>query len=1314
MNIISPHFWQRVAILGFALLFHFNLAHAETAYLVSYNQKNLYLFDTATSKLTSTIPLNSSEGISIVINPSGTRAYISQTAGGISIVDINSNLPIQKIEGYYEGGLIMNPQGTRLYAASRTTLNVIDTTNNNIIKSIDMSSLGELMFGLSMNSAGTKLYTPFLFGAGSSGNFFNIGIVDTVNSTFSSIDSCCDSAISTVLSPDNTRLYIVDNIGFVSVFNTATNAKIAKIPVSGNWGIKVNKQGTKIYVAGNPISVINTATNTVSNTISANASANLAFNASGNRLYAVGGDTVSIIDPATDTVLSSTTIGTNLNLIDVGLAPVSILSVQKAGSGTGAITGNEMNCGATCTRAYADNSTVTLTATADAGSAFTGWSGDCSGTTSSVSLTMNQAKNCTATFNKTHRLTVTKLGAGTIEGWAILSGLSFTSRSGDVSIVDIVEGQSVAIGLQLTKPTQGTVFGGWGGDCSSSTSSQTCNLKMDAPKNVTVTYNKNELTIQKSGDGSGVVGSPTAGINSTSLDCGASCSTVFAAGTSVSLTPTPNADSYFGGWNDPSCNTAITMNAPKTCIATFLKKPVLTVNKIGNGIVKGIGVDCGADCSESYSSKTATVALTATADVGYIFSNWSGNCSGNSNSCTLTMDSDKTATANFTACTYNLSNSSANVPAKTNNGSFVASSNCALETAKSDASWLTLSQTNGTISYTVSTNLSISERTGNISLNGQTFKVVQAANQKPVANFTATPNSGNAPLTVKVDASSSTDPEDSPLEYQWQTSNTQAAVGKTAQFVFDKEGSYTITLTIKDNTGQTHSQTQNVLGSRCTYSLSSTVSPLLKAIGENGNFAVKTQTNCDWNATISQSWVKVSSNTGKVDLNGNATISYNVDPNPNSTERNATITVNNQQFTVNQAGNKPPISSFTMTPISGKLPLTIDVDASTSKDEDGSIVEYQWQTSNGQVATGKTAQFVPNQTGAFTVTLMVKDNMGLTHSSSRAIDSSCEYTLSANSASYSGIANSGSFNMNTNLATCAWQATPNVDWISLIKNNGTGTSAIDYKVAANPCTTTREATIVIGNKTFAISQSGSNPLPPIATFSATPTLGAIPTVITLNAADSQVQSCGNIVSYDWLITKENSQTTFSAQGKNTQLTLEEEGLYFVTLTIKDNGQTTVSDPKSIVIEKHLSFNAYRCAISDFNGFAGCQINTEKKPFYQIGNKLKVTLDSKIATNRFERLDLWVAIQLPDGQFLFRTPFAFSPFRFYQPPQYNGEAFMPNVEFANREDNVLEFDVPPHFSGKYTFYALYVALGMNPLLDSSSWKSNLAIKEITLE
>jgi PKD repeat protein len=56
-----------------------------------------------------------------------------------------------------------------------------------------------------------------------------------------------------------------------------------------------------------------------------------------------------------------------------------------------------IGCGAGCQASFDSGSVVTLTATPDPGSLFTGWSGDCSGS-GSCQVTMNQARSVTATF----------------------------------------------------------------------------------------------------------------------------------------------------------------------------------------------------------------------------------------------------------------------------------------------------------------------------------------------------------------------------------------------------------------------------------------------------------------------------------------------------------------------------------------------------------------------------------------------------------------------------------------------------------------------------------------------------------------------------------------------------------------------------------------------------------------------------------------------------------------------------------------------------------------------------------------------------
>lgn len=81
------------------------------------------------------------------------------------------------------------------------------------------------------------------------------------------------------------------------------------------------------------------------------------------------------------------------------------LSLTKAGAGSGTVTSfsspsqaTQLSCGTTCDVAFATNAQVTLTAAAAADSVFTGWSGDCSGTSSDALITVAAERACTATF----------------------------------------------------------------------------------------------------------------------------------------------------------------------------------------------------------------------------------------------------------------------------------------------------------------------------------------------------------------------------------------------------------------------------------------------------------------------------------------------------------------------------------------------------------------------------------------------------------------------------------------------------------------------------------------------------------------------------------------------------------------------------------------------------------------------------------------------------------------------------------------------------------------------------------------------------
>jgi hypothetical protein len=84
----------------------------------------------------------------------------------------------------------------------------------------------------------------------------------------------------------------------------------------------------------------------------------------------------------------------------------------------------------------------------------------------------------------------------------------------------------------------------------------------------------------------------------------------------------------------------------------------LSVGKVGSGggiiTSQPSGIVCGSDCTQDY-LKGTRVTVTAVADLGSAFVSWSGSCSGAGVQTSVTMDANKTCTAEF-------SNSSAPPP----------------------------------------------------------------------------------------------------------------------------------------------------------------------------------------------------------------------------------------------------------------------------------------------------------------------------------------------------------------------------------------------------------------------------------------------------------------------------------------------------------------------------------------------------------------------------------------------------------------------------------------------------------------------------
>lgn len=335
------------------------------------------------------------------------------------------------------------------------------------------------------------------------------------------------------------------------------------------------------------------------------------------------------------------------------------VQVSTSGTGTGTIISSVpgIDCGMQCLSDYPCGTDLILSATPASGSTFIGWSGACSGG-GPCTLEVNSPQLVTATFTAiTHTLQVNKSGLGTGTVTSIPSGI----QCGADCTENYLENTMITL---TAAPSSNSTFTGWsGGGCSGS---GPCTVTMANATNVTATFGiKYTLLVTRSGAGTGTITSVPAGIQ-----CGADCSEDFDENTMVTLSATPASGSAFTGWSGGGCSgngpCTLTMSSAITVNANFEFGSTLNVTKSGGGTgtitSAPSGIQCGADCSESY-AQNSVIALSATAATGSTFLGWSGGGCLGLEPCEVTMSMAQTVNADFSLNYYFLNLS------RTGNGS---------------------------------------------------------------------------------------------------------------------------------------------------------------------------------------------------------------------------------------------------------------------------------------------------------------------------------------------------------------------------------------------------------------------------------------------------------------------------------------------------------------------------------------------------------------------------------------------------------------------------------------------------------------------
>jgi hypothetical protein len=233
--------------------------------------------------------------------------------------------------------------------------------------------------------------------------------------------------------------------------------------------------------------------------------------------------------------------------------------------GTGIVTGEGIDCGSDCTEIHARGSTITLTATPEEGSNFTGWIGDCRSNNPSITLIVNAALNCTALFdmvpNRNLSINVVGEGSGTITAPV---GLGNGIDCGKTCIENYPDGTVITFTAQ---PEIGSTFSGWLEEsCTDEltiTNDMTCTATFERLPNDT-------LTISTAEDHGTFIIEPPGEV------CGENC-TRHISGTEITLTAVPESDyrllNWAGDCEGTTTSISFQLTTDMNCTAIWEPKP---------------------------------------------------------------------------------------------------------------------------------------------------------------------------------------------------------------------------------------------------------------------------------------------------------------------------------------------------------------------------------------------------------------------------------------------------------------------------------------------------------------------------------------------------------------------------------------------------------------------------------------------------------------------------------------------------------------------------------------------------------------------
>ena len=251
----------------------------------------------------------------------------------------------------------------------------------------------------------------------------------------------------------------------------------------------------------------------------------------------------------------------------------------------------------------------------------------------------------------------------------------------------------------------------------------------------------------------------------------------------------------------------------------------------------------------------------------------------------------------------------------------------------------------------------------------------------------------------------------------------------------------------------------------CTFTVNPTGRSAPIAGDPSGRSSISTAAACHWAATPSDPWITITSGSSGT---GNGSVGYSVAPNPGSTDRTGSISINGvTSYTISQFGAG---CSYTINPTNlnataagGSTFVAVYTPAGCTWDATSTDLTL---TAPPIGKVGRNVTVPPNPGIGRVLTATIAGQVFQVFQS--GIE--CTAALSPYGTTVPAGGSTGSVGI-TLPAACGYNTVLGPSWINVTSGaTGAGTGTIVYSVEPNPTTTTRSGTLTIGGQPFTITQ----------------------------------------------------------------------------------------------------------------------------------------------------------------------------------------------------------------------------------------------------